>query len=77
MLKRKPPDDGADDAEHDIHHQAFARTIDNLGADETGDKAHDEPGKNRHLKPRCLLNSPRVAGYASQTVQEDCGSTQA
>src|SRR4051812_34566239 len=45
--------DGADDAQHDIHDHALAGLVDDLAADEAGDKAENDPADNAH----CSLHS--------------------
>src|SRR5277367_5068810 len=44
-------DDGADDAQNDVHDEALAPFINQLASDETGDQTEHDPGENRHLEP--------------------------
>ena len=49
LVEKEAPDNGTDNAEHDVENKALAFFIDDLAGDEARDQPENDPADNRHL----------------------------
>src|SRR5690348_10964217 len=68
-------DHGANDAEHDVQEKSFARFVDDLAGDESGDESENDPGDEGHETSGCRRFGTRLSGPDGREwiYNMDCG----